>query len=192
MKIDIIALMSYSFAAFKEALEEAKEAISKELSAIRTGKANPALLDTIQVEAYGSRMPIQQVANVSLEGPRSIRISPWDKSLAKAIEKAIIARDLGLSTSSDDEGVRISFPEVTGEQKEKLVRLAKDKLEEARVRVRNEREKVSSDIDKKARDGEVTEDEKFQLKDQMQELVDEANKELQEKFERKEKEITHI
>lgn len=182
--------MVYSFTAFKEALAEAEEAYAHELTAIRTGRANPSLFDSIHVEAYGARMGLQQVANISLEGPRSIRISPWDKTLTKSIEKAITARDLGLSTSSDDEGVRVSFPEVTGEQKDKLVKVAKDKLEEARVRVRNEREKVSSDIDSKTREGELTEDDKYRSKEQMQKLVDESNERLQDKFERKKTEIT--
>ena len=181
--------MSYSFNEFKASLAEIEEWLKKELSGIRTGQASPAILDSVTVESYGSRMPINQVATVSLEGARALRVSVWDKGLIKAIEKAISDKDLGLSVSSDDAGVRVFFPEVTTEQKEKFVKLSKDRLEEARIRVKKQRETTSSELQELQKGGGVSEDEVFRLKTEMQKLVDEANERLGEAFVRKEKEI---
>jgi ribosome recycling factor len=181
--------MSYSFNEFKTILGETGEWLKGELSSIRTGQASPAILDSITVDSYGSRMPINQVGTVTLEGPRALRVSVWDKSLIKAIEKAITEKDLGLSISVDDVGVRVFFPQVTTEQKEKFVKLAKDRLEEARIRVRKEREVISGELQKLQKESEISEDEMFRLKAEMQKLVDEANESLNELFERKEKEI---
>ncbi|MEX0910026.1 MAG: ribosome recycling factor [Candidatus Paceibacterota bacterium] len=181
--------MSYSFNEFKVTLSEAGEWLRRELSSIRTGQASPAILDSVTVDSYGSRMPINQVGTVTLEGPRALRVSVWDKNLIKAIEKAITEKDLGLSISSDDAGVRVFFPQVTMEQKEKFVKLAKDRLEEGRIRVRKERETVSSELQSLQKAGDASEDEVFRLKAEMQKLVDETNEKLNQHFERKEKEI---
>ena len=145
--------MSYSFNEFNAVLSETGEWLKNELSSIRTGQASPAILDSVTVDSYGSRMPINQVGTVTLEGPRALRVSVWDKNLTKAIEKAIAEKDLGLSVSADDAGVRVFFPQVTTEQKEKFVKLAKDRLEEARIRVRKEREAVSGELQKLQKEG---------------------------------------
>jgi ribosome recycling factor len=181
--------MSYSFNEFKTALSETGEWLKNELSTIRTGQASPAILDSVTVDSYGSRMPINQVGTVTLEGPRALRVSVWDKNLTKAIEKSITEKDLGLSVSADDAGVRVFFPQVTTEQKEKFVKLAKDRLEEARIRVRKERETVSGELQKLQKEGGVSEDEIFRLKAEMQKLVDDTNEKLSQHLERKEKEI---
>jgi ribosome recycling factor len=181
--------MSYSFNAFTAALQDVENALKKEFAGIRTGHASPAVLDSVVVESYGARMPIHQVGTITLEGARALRVSVWDKNVIKAVERAIQDKDLGLSVSSDEKGVRIFFPDVTTEQKEKFVKLAKEKLEEARIRVRREREGVSGELQDLQKSGGLSEDEVFRLKTAMQKHVDEANARLNDIFERKEKEI---
>ncbi len=141
------------------------------------------------VDSYGTKMPINQLASVSIEDARTLRIIPWNLSQAKDIEKAITIANLGVSLAVDEKGVRVFFPELTAERRQTLVKIAKGKLEEARVSLRAEREKVWDDIQKKAKDGELPEDEKFRAKDEMQKYIDEGNKRLEEMMERKEKEM---
>lgn len=181
--------MAFNFTNLKEKTSQIEEWLSKELSGIRTGRAAPAILDSVSVDAYGSRMGIRELANVSVEGDRTIRIAPWDTSLSKAIEKAIIASNLGLSVAVDDKGIRIIFPELTGERREQLVKLLKQKLEEARASVRQAREKTWEEIQEKEKEGGMSEDEKFRHKEEMQKYIDETNTRLEEIIFRKEKEI---
>ena len=181
--------MAYNFTTFKDSIKDLEEWLKKEFSSIRTGRATPTILDGVRVEAYGSLSPISQVASVAIEGARSLRIAPWDMSQVKAIEKAIITSNLGLSVSVDDKGLRVTFPELTTESRTAFVKMAKHKLEEARVTLRTEREKVWDDIQAQEKEGGMGEDEKFRLKNDMQKIVDEANKKLEELAEAKEKEI---
>ncbi len=181
--------MAYNFTPFKQGIKEVEEWLKKELSGIRTGKASPALLDIVKVEVYGSFMPINQVASVNLEDARSIRITPWDVSQVKPIEKAITASNLGLSVTVDDKGLRVIFPELTTERRSDLMKVVKQKLEDARKSVRLEREKVMNDVEKKEKEGGMGEDEKFRIKGDVQKIVDETNKNLESLFEKKEKEI---
>lgn len=181
--------MQYNFTPLKNAAKEVEEWLKKEQSQIRTGRASPTLLDAVRVDSYGSPVPLNQVGNISVEDPRSIRIAPWDASMGKEIEKAIMAANLGVSVGLDDKGVRVSFPELTTETRQNIVKLAKERLEHARVALRNEREKVWNDIQAKEKTAELTEDEKFRSKTDMQKIVDEANKKLDELHAKKEKEI---
>lgn len=181
--------MPYDFSKFKKETAEIESWLSKEFSSIRTGRATPAILDGISVEAYGSRMPLNQIGSISVEDPKTLRVSPWDSSQIKSVEGAIASASLGLSTATDEKGVRVIFPDLTSERRTILARTAKDKLEEARVRLRKERDDLWQDIQKKEKDGGMGEDEKFRLKDEMQKLVDGAGKKMDEMFERKEKEI---
>lgn len=181
--------MAYNFSQFKQGADGAVEWLKKEYSGLRTGRANASILDSLLVEAYGSKMPVNQVANINLDGPQSIRIVPWDASVSKSIESAIQESNLGLSVAIDDKGLRLNFPQLTGERRIELSKLAKSKLEEARVRVRNEREKVHSDLDKKEKASEMSKDDAFRAKQDLQKLVDETNKTLEELFNKKEKEI---
>ncbi|MDP2651394.1 MAG: ribosome recycling factor [bacterium] len=181
--------MVYDFTLFKKASDSALEWLKKEYSGVRTGRATPNLLDSITVDAYGGKSPINQVATVTLDGPKSLRIIPWDKSLSKAIDSAIRESNLGVSVSLDDAGLRVSFPELTSERRTLLIKIVKEKFEEARIALRSEREKVSSDVDRKEKEGAISEDEKFRLKAELQKLVDEANKRLEALAEGKESEI---
>lgn len=181
--------MAYDFSEFKKRAEETKNWLDKEFSGIRTGMATPSVLDGVTVDAYGSRMPINQVATVTVEGPRTLMVTPWDSTLMKNIEKAIHNSGLGLSVNVGDTSIRVGFPELTSENRESLVKLLRQKEEQAKVSARTEREKVWDDIQEKFRDGEITEDDKFRHKDELQKLLDGVVKELGEKSDRKEKEI---
>ena len=183
--------MAYNFTAFTAKIKETEEWLKREYQGLRTGRATPAILDIVTVESYGTRMPINQLANVSIEDARTLRISPWDITQAKGIEKAIQDSDLGLSVMTDDKGLRVKFPELTSERRDQLMKVAKAKLEDARVALRSEREKVWGDIQAKEKDGEMSEDEKFRLKEQMQKIVDEANQTLEQLLEKKEQEISN-
>lgn len=181
--------MAYNFGELKTNVEGVQEWLQKEYLGIRTGRATPALLDGILVESYGSKLPINQVATVGVEDARTLRITPWDASQVKEIEKAIVDANLGISVSTDEAGSRVSFPELTAERREMLVKLLKDKLEDARISMRSERDKVWSDIQKQQNDGEISEDEKFNYKDEMQKIIDDSTKKLEELASKKETEI---
>ncbi len=180
----------YNFSPFKEKIKNLETWLATELSQIRTGRATPALLDNVKVESYGSMVPINQVAGITTEDPRTLRVSPWDSSISKEIEKAIAVANLGVSVALDDKGVRVSFPELTAERRTMLNKLVKEKLESARTTLRGERDKVSKDIEAKEKQGGMGEDDKFRLKADMQKIVDEANKKFDEVAARKEKEIS--
>jgi len=181
--------MTYIFLNFKIELKKIEEFLAKEYSQLSTGRASPMVLDGVLVESYGSHQPIKNVASVSIEDPKTLRIAPWDKSQIKAIEKAVVAADLGLSVAVDDSGIRVIFPQLTTETRQKLVKVLKEKLEEARVAVRKERERVWDDIQTKEKKGEMTEDEKFRAKEELQKIIDEINQNLENIFEKKEKEV---
>lgn len=181
--------MTYDFKAFDVRTEEVIEWLSKEFSVIRTGRATPALLDSIQVDSYGAKVPINQVGSVGIEDPRTLRVSVWDAGTVQNAEKAIIDADLGVSVSVDDSGLRVIFPELTSERREQLLKLAKGKLEEARVSVRGARDEAVKEIDAAEKDGNMSEDEKFTAKEDLQKRVDEKNKKLDEMYALKETEI---
>ncbi len=183
--------MAYNFTEFKTKANGSVEWLKKEMSAIRTGRATPNLLDSVQVEAYDSRVPVEQVAGVTIEDARCIRVSPWDMTQVKAIEKAIVLANLGVSVAVDDKGIRVIFPELTSERRVSLMKIAKQKLEEARISLRTEREGVWDDIQKQTKEGIIREDDKFRLKDELQKIVDETNTKFDELAMKKEKEISN-
>ena len=181
--------MAYDFKPFEKRIAEITDRLGKELGSVRTGRAGPAILDGVQVESYGSRVPINQVAGISIEDARTLRIVPWDMSLAKEIEKAITVANLGLSVGADEKGVRVFFPELTAERRVSLLKIAKEKVEEMRTELRVARDEVWSDIQTQEKEGNLSEDEKFKSKEEMQKRVDAANGAFDVAFERKEKEI---
>lgn len=177
--------MSYNFTNFKNELKKAEDFLSKIYRELNIGRASPMVLDSISIEAYGSFQPLKNVASVSVEDPKTLRVTPWDKSHIKGIEKAIMTANLGLSTAVDDSGLRVIFPQLTTENRQKLVKVLKEKLEDARITVRQVRQEAMSDIE----NSEMTEDEIKRSKDELQKLVDEANKTLENIFSQKEKEV---
>ncbi|MEI6420260.1 MAG: ribosome recycling factor [bacterium] len=182
--------MAYDFTKFKNEAKGVEEWLKKEYQGLRTGQASPAILDGILVEAYGQMMPLNQVAGITTEGARSIRVAPWDNTVVKAIEKAITVANLGVAVMSDSNGVRVNFPELTSESRATLMKLAKSKLEDARVSVRGLRTDTLNDIDAKEKAGGMGEDEKVRLKGELQKYVDASNVALDVIYDKKEKEIS--
>jgi ribosome recycling factor len=181
--------MAYNFNPFKDKVKNNEDWLKKEYTSIRTGQASPAVLDSVQVEAYGSFSPISQIASIGLEDARTIKITPWDTTQLKDIERAIIGSSLGLSARTDETCVRVSFPALTQERRDQLIKLAKEKLEEAKITVRKEREKVIKDIEAQKKAGTISEDEARRNTTELQKYVDQANVSLEQLRERKEKEI---
>ncbi len=179
----------FDFSPTKSRIADTHAWLRTEYKGLRTGRATPTLLDGIQVESYGARVPLNQVANVGVEDARTLRVTPWDASQVKEIEKAVTQADLGVGVSADEKSVRVSFPELTVERRESLIKLAKDKLEHARTSVRGIRDDAWSEIQQQERDGDISEDEKFRYKDELQKLIDAANDELETFFTKKEEEI---
>ena len=173
----------------KQKLNDTKDWLQKEFSGIRTGQASPALLDGIKVDNYGALTPINQVGSVGVEDARTLRVSLWDISQIPAAEKAIREADLGVSLSSDSSGLRVIFPELTTERRAQLLKLAKAKLEDARVTVRSARDEAMKLIEKDLKSGDISEDEKFTKKEAVQSLVDEVNRALESLFDQKELEL---
>lgn len=181
--------MQYNFTKLKTDLNTTESWFTKELGSVRTNRANPSILDSVRVEAYGSDMPISGVASMSNEDPRTIRITPWDQGLVKSIEKSITIANLGVSVSVDDKGIRVAFPELTGERRKEIVKIAREKFEQSRIQLRKHRDEVNADIDKKEKEGGMGEDEKFRFKAEAQKLIDESTKKLTAMMDKKEKEI---
>ena len=182
--------MAYDFKTLDGKLTSAKSWLSGEFRTLRTGRATPAILDGVKVSAYGSMMPLNQTATVRIDDARSLFVQAFDPSIIKDIERGITNAGLGLGISSDNTGVRVTFPDLTTERRLELIKLAKGKLEEARQAVRVARDETWKDIQEKEKAGEMSEDEKFRLKDEMQKKVDTANEDLEKAFEAKEKEMS--
>jgi ribosome recycling factor len=178
--------MAYSLQQFTDASKETSEWLVREYAGIRTGRAAPAILDSISVESYGTTMSLREVGSVGVEDARTLRVSLWDSSQIKAVEKAITQANLGLSVVSDDRGLRVMFPELTAERRDQLTKIAKSKLEDARVAIRKARDEANKTIDAEEKAGEMGEDEKFRAKQELQKKVDEANASLEALYDKKE------
>ncbi len=172
----------------KSEFQEVEEHLVREYRNISTGRANPALLDVVKVESYGVLQPLKNIASITTSDARTLMVSPWDKGQIKDIERAILETKLPFSVSSNDTAVIVNIPQLTEEGKKELVKLIKEKLEQARVRVRGIRQDKMKEIDTL----DVSEDEQKRLREKLQELVDEANKKLEEIFRAKEKDIMSV
>ena len=181
--------MAYDFSQVTAQKNTITEWLKAEYRSIQTGRATPQVLDLVHIDMYGTRTALAHAAGITIEDPRTIRVTPWDKSIISQMEKAINDADLGLSVSSDGEGLRVHFPSLTTETRQKLVKLLKDRLEDARVRIRALREETNKVIDTEAKDGAYGEDDQKRYRDEMQKIVDNANQELEELFNKKEKEV---
>lgn len=172
----------YDLANIKENLQKVVAWLKTEYSSVHTGQASPVILDSIKIESYGSFQPIKNVASIQVEDPRTLRVNPWDRNHVSLIDKAIVAADLGLSVSVDGNGMRVHFPQLTEETRARIVKALKQKLEDARVSVRKEREAAIKDIEANL----ASEDAQKSTKEQLQKLVDETNRQLEEVFKTKE------
>src|SRR3989338_2969722 len=144
--------MQYNFSNFKTELKKVADFLGKEYNQLNIGRASPMVLDGVSVESYGSRVPLKNVANISIEDPKTLSIAPWDKNQIKDVEKAINSANLGLSVATDDLGIRVIFPQLTTETRQSLVKVLKEKLEESRITVRRERETIWKDVETKERE----------------------------------------
>ena len=156
--------MTYDFSKLKKSLVGVEDWTKKEFANIRTSQASPAILDAVKVESYGAFVPISQIASITIEGSRTIRIAPWDHSHSKDIDKAIIAANLGVSVAVDDKGLRVNFPELTSERRTEIVKAAKEKLEEAKKQIRGHRDETIKDIKGKEKTGGFGKDDISALK----------------------------
>ncbi|HUX81070.1 MAG TPA: ribosome recycling factor [Candidatus Paceibacterota bacterium] len=181
--------MAYDFSKLKAHIQETEEWLVRELSGVRTGRATPTLLDGIKPEAYGTRTPIRELANISVEDARTLRIIPWDKNLSKVIEKSIADADLGISVSTDDQGLRVSFPELTNERRVQLLKIAGDKTEQAKVTLRSHRTDSMKALEAAEKEGGMGKDEIARLKIDIQKFIDAGNESLATILKRKEVEI---
>ncbi|MBQ2239027.1 MAG: ribosome recycling factor [Lachnospiraceae bacterium] len=177
---------------YEEKMEKSLDNLSAEFSAIRAGRANPHILDKLRVDYYGSPTPIQQVANVTVPEARSILITPWEASLVKEIEKAIINSDLGVMPNNDGKSVRINFPELTEERRKELVKDVKKKGESAKVAIRNIRRDANDAFKKQNKANEISEDELKNLEDKVQKLTDKYIAEIDKAIDVKSKEILTV
>lgn len=176
----------------KRRMEKAVESTKSELSKLRTGKASTALVDTIQVHYYGTKVLLKQVGNISTPEPRLIVIQPWDKSILSEIEKAILKSDLGLNPSNDGVAIRIPIPSLTEERRRELVKLVKKLGEEGKVAIRNVRRDANEKLKSAEKDHTISEDDLHRFQDNIQELTDEYIKAIDEILKTKETEIMEV
>jgi ribosome recycling factor len=181
--------MAYDFSPLKTQIKETENWLQKELAGVRTGRATPTLLDGVKPEAYGNKTSLREIAAISVEDPRTLRIMPWDKSLTKAIEKGVVDANLGVGVAVDDQGLRVSFPELTADRRVQLKKLAGEKMEQAKVTLRSHRTDTLKDIEAKEKEGGMGKDEAMRLEQELQKLIDAGNESLAKLLEKKEQEI---
>lgn len=177
---------------FEVKMEKSLDSLIEEFTAIRAGRANPRILDKLKVDYYGTPSGIQSVANVSVPEARVIMIQPWESSLIKEIEKAILVSDLGLTPSNDGKVIRLVFPELTEERRKELVKDVKKKAEAAKVAIRNIRRDANDAIKKLSKANEISEDEVKSLEDQVQKITDKYVTEVDKAMEAKSKEVLTV
>ncbi|MCE5192040.1 MAG: ribosome recycling factor [Actinomycetia bacterium] len=175
-----------------EHMGKALAALSHEFASVRTGRASGSLLEKITVEYYGIPTPLLQIASVSVPEPQMLVISPYDRSAMTAIEKAILASDLGLNPSNDGQVIRLPFPPLTEERRKDLVKLCRHYAEEARVAVRNIRRDVNDQFKKQEKDAEISQDDLRKLEAEVQKATDAHIKDIDEMLKRKEQEIMEV
>ena len=176
----------------KRRMDRSVEAVMHEFNTVRTGRASAALLDRVQVDYYGQKTPVKQLATLNVPEPRLLTIQPFDPSSVKAIERAIQESDLGLTPSNDGKIIRLPIPTLTEERRKELVKVVRHLAEEGRVAIRNVRRDVMHDLKELARDGDVGDDEEHRAEDRLQKLTDERIHKVDDLLKRKEDEIMEV
>ena len=176
---------------YDDKMSKTKKSLEADLATIRAGRANPHILDKIQVDYYGTPSPLQQVANITVPEPRVIQIQPWEAKMVKEISKAILSSDLGINPNTDGKMIRLILPELTEERRKELVKDVKKRGEAAKVAIRNIR-RDANDAFKKLAKADVSEDEVKELEDNIQKMTDKAVKEIDSTVEQKSKEILTV
>ena len=177
---------------FTDKMEKTCSILSEQFAAVRAGRANAAVLDQITVEYYGSATPIQQVATISSPDPRTLTIQPWDQSILKSIEKAILTSELGINPQNDGRMIRLVFPQLTEERRRELAKQVKKYAEDAKVAVRNIRREGIEKFKKQQKASEITEDDYKQMEREFQKLVDDYTKKVDALAAKKEKELFEL
>ncbi len=168
------------------------DSLRQELTRIRTGKANPALLDNIKVPYYDQEMPLKQVASIAVPDPKQIVVQPWDKSILGEVEKAIQKADLGLNPHNDGSFIRIPIPPLTEERRRDLVKAVKNMVEDSKIALRNIRRDANEQLKKAEKDGKVSEDESHRAQDKVQDAINDKSNELDQLLKRNEEEIMEV
>jgi len=181
-----------SIAEARSQMEKSIEAMRREFASVRTGKATPALLDMVRVDAYGSKMPINQVATVSAPEARMLIVQPWDKSLMHAIEKAIQTAELGLNPANDGNVIRVPIPALTEERRKDMVRMLHKLAEEGRVAIRHARQEANKDLKRRQQAHELSEDDVHRQMDEVQKLTDSYIQKVEELLKTKEQEVIEV
>lgn len=176
----------------QEKMSKAVESVDHDFSSLRTGRASVALIDNIQIEAYGSRMPLKQMATISTPDARTLMIQPFDKNTAGPIEKALMGANLGMTPTNDGKVIRMSVPPLTEERRKELIKVAKKMAEDGRVSVRNIRRHANDEIKKTEKLHEITEDDRTRATKQVQEITDKYIKEIDDLLARKEKDLIEV
>jgi ribosome recycling factor len=176
----------------KDHMQKSLDSLQHELGKLRTGRANPGLIENVKVASYGSEMPLSQVATINVKDAKTLSVTPWDKSLVSAIEKAILQADLGLNPATTGTTILVPLPALTEERRRDLVKIVKSESENAKVAVRNIRRQANDDIKKLFKDKAITEDEEHRAQDNVQKITDDFIKKIDEMATHKEKELMEI
>lgn len=176
----------------KEDFEKIIENSKMELAKLRTGRANPLMVEDLKVDYYGTAMPIKQLGSIAVPEPRQLLVTAWDKNALAPIEKAIRDSNLGLNPTNEGDKIRITIPELTEERRRELTKVGGQIAEEGRIRLRNLREEIQKELKHQEESGTISEDDKFRLLERLQELVDEYNGKIKDLAESKQKEIMTI
>lgn len=176
----------------KPDLENAVVSLQNELKNIRTGRANPSIVEDLQIDYFGTKTPLKQVASITSSDARSLVITPWNKDNLIDIENAIKGSDLNINPTNDGNAIRLAFPPLTEERRVELVKVMKKKIEEARIEIRKVREEAWDAIQNNEKEGKISEDDKFRKKDELQKAVDQYNKQIDELAIKKEEEIMSV
>ncbi|MBQ3282112.1 MAG: ribosome recycling factor [Eubacterium sp.] len=184
--------MGKSHKDFQEKIEVTKEVLKEDLNTVRAGRANPALLDKVSVDYYGTPTPLRNIANISAPDPKSLQITPFDPSSLGDIERAINIANLGITPTNDGKNIRLVIPDLTEERRKELTKITKKYGEEAKVAVRNLRREANDAVKKQEKDGEISEDDRDDELEKIQKTTDEAIKAIDEIIKEKDKEIMEV
>jgi ribosome recycling factor len=176
----------------EEKMAKAIDVVREEFGGVRTGRASPALVQRLQVDYYGTQTPLQQLAGISVPDPRSLLISPYDRSAISAIEKAIMASDIGITPSNDGAAIRLNFPALTEERRKELIKVVRDRSEHGRVSIRNVRRHAKEEIERDQKSGDVSEDEMRRAEKELQKMTDRFIGEVDDMLQRKEAELLEV
>lgn len=177
---------------YKEEFSKAIEYLKNDISSLRTGRATPALVEDISIEAYGTRQPLKHVAAISVADAKTLNVVPWDKTVMKAVEDGIRMSQLGINPVNDGKVIRLSLPELNVERRQELIKVLHQKLENGRIAIRKVREEVKNTVEQAEKDKEIGEDEKFKQLEELDKMIKDYNDKIKEIGEKKETEINTI